>query len=181
MSKLAVGASVFLATAALAGVPAGGVSAKTKPKPKPATAWDCTVLMPAATFGSLSGTTVSLTGVFKSAANATSVCHYGNDLVTIGAGTTRKAAGSFNYAHWIAGATQSTQREAATCTTPPVTDLRDCKLTPLSGFGKQAAEFNRSVVVLTVGATFVQVYSQDRTLSYDQLEAVAGALLAKLK
>lgn len=77
----------------LAGLVAGGAAAKHKPgkklakKPVATAPWDCSVLMPASTFGSLVGGSVTLGAVFESAAHLVSNCNYGGDLVVVNAKT----------------------------------------------------------------------------------------------
>ncbi|HVS84292.1 MAG TPA: hypothetical protein VHD91_01510 [Gaiellaceae bacterium] len=159
-----------------AGGAAAGTTARVKVKPVAAATWDCTVLMPASSFDALTGGRFTAGPIFRSAPNLVSNCRYGTNLVMVDAKTGLK-----QYGIWVAGATQSTRRDAANCRAPQVDDLRDCRLQAVTGLGKEAAEFNRSIVVLTAKSAFVQVYSQDRTLSYVQLEAVARALLAELR
>jgi hypothetical protein len=163
--------ALALATPALAAVP--------KPKPKPKATYDCRAVMPASLFGSLTGGSVTLTG-FALKKGFFSSCKYGeSNQIILNFGAAGRATGTFAFKHWVAGATQATKRDSGTC--PQAADPRDCQLTPLAGFGKQAYEYAHSIIALTVRGVFVQVWSPDRSLSYDQEESVESALLAKIK
>jgi hypothetical protein len=153
-------------------VAAGSANAAT-PKQGPPV-YDCSKLLPGSEFDALTGGSVTLSGVTRAATKFESTCHYGKNLVVIDAGS----SGLASYYRWVDNAEALTGKYP--CPTA-VMDTRDCSLSALAGYGNTATAYRRTIVAHTRKGAFVQVDSQNKSLTYEQLEPVVKYLLAKIK